>query len=515
MLSRRPFDMCPVAARAALSAAAVGCLVVMSSGCAPVATRVESPGKSPAWECRPLEPGHEELWAGTPGVWSSERGDMVSVHRTTSKDEAGTLAASEGEAVAEAAAAAAGAALDLLEARGVRYSEERKKEIVADAAEAVAAGEEITFPRLKIASKSVEECTSPENRETAWRAALLVRYPLGLLRGDAVNVQWERSRALREVRVLAQSAADHFAEGRWLEGLRDRARALDVVERTGALTTPSGLEGYAPFEQELADALGEPALSDRSVVDIALTPRGEVDVLESGAAAGNIVEFACSYRWAGREVSAVGVPVRFAMEGAGAVLDAEPATDGTGTARCTIVAAYGPTGPYQLTAEVDRGVLAESGLADPRVVGPSPGGAASSRVYLVEGAHALSVCARFECGDASDDAQLIHGLTRRLERDGYTVRECGPDVDAILSGTVSMFTRDDAGGAGEGAVWTTEVTVSASAFDQRVAARIGETVVTVTESSDRGRRETEVLALKEAGRLVAVYFAGRILAVAD
>lgn len=496
-------------------AAAMACLVAVSSGCAPADKKVEAPVKDPTWECLPLEPGREELWLETPGVWSSERGDMISVHRTEPRTDGGAWAGSAEEAVAEAAGAAARAALDLLEARGVRYTDDRKSEIAADAAGSAVSGNEMAFPRLKITSRSVEECTSSSTEETSWRAALLVRYPLGLLRGDAVNARWERRRTLREVRVLARSATDHFASGRWLDGLRDRARALDAVERTGAPITLPVPGNVASPEGEFAEVLSDPALSDRFVENITVTPRGEVDVVESGAAAGNVIEFECSYRWAGRDVSAVGVPVRFAMEGAGAVLDAEPVTDAVGTARCRIEAAYGPPGPYELTAEVDRAVLAEAGLALPGA-GVTPSRvAASSRVYLVEGAHALSVCARFERDDASDEAQLVHGLTRRLEQDGYSVLECGPEVDAILSGTVSLSTREDEGSEGSGKVWTTEVTVFASAFDQRVASHTGETTVTVTESSDRGRRETEVLALKEAGRLVAVYFVDRILAVAD
>jgi 16S rRNA U1498 N3-methylase RsmE len=61
------------------------------------------------------------------------------------------------------------------------------------------------------------------------------------------------------------------------------------------------------------------------------------------------------------------------------------------------------------------------------------------------------------------------------------------------------------------------VVLSASAFDQRTASELGATQITAVEtvdveSSEGGKREAEVLALKEAGRLLAVYFGPRILA---
>jgi hypothetical protein len=59
--------------------------------------------------------------------------------------------------------------------------------------------------------------------------------------------------------------------------------------------------------------------------------------------------------------------------------------------------------------------------------------------------------------------------------------------------------------------------LSASVFDQRTASELGATRITASETvyvddSEEGRREAEVLALKEAGRLLAIYFGPRILA---
>ena len=59
-----------------------------------------------------------------------------------------------------------------------------------------------------------------------------------------------------------------------------------------------------------------------------------------------------------------------------------------------------------------------------------------------------------------------------------------------------------------------QVVLAASAFDQRTVRELGATRITATETieTEEGRREAEVLALKEAGRLLAVYFGPRILA---
>jgi len=61
------------------------------------------------------------------------------------------------------------------------------------------------------------------------------------------------------------------------------------------------------------------------------------------------------------------------------------------------------------------------------------------------------------------------------------------------------------------------VTLEASAFDQRTASALGATRVVATqgvdaEAGENGMREAEMLALNEAGRLLAVYFGPRILA---
>jgi hypothetical protein len=53
------------------------------------------------------------------------------------------------------------------------------------------------------------------------------------------------------------------------------------------------------------------------------------------------------------------------------------------------------------------------------------------------------------------------------------------------------------------------VVLAIEAVDQRSAADLGSTEIVVEETTDRGRREAEVLVLKEAGRLAGIYLTGR------
>jgi hypothetical protein len=105
----------------------------------------------------------------------------------------------------------------------------------------------------------------------------------------------------------------------------------------------------------------------------------------------------------------------------------------------------------------------------------------------------------------------MSGFARRMERDGYRLDVCDPEVDVVVTGILSLSTD------GGPSSWTARVVLSASAFDQRTASDLGSTRITASETvdvgdSEEGRREAEVLALKEAGRLLAVYFGPRILA---
>ena len=62
----------------------------------------------------------------------------------------------------------------------------------------------------------------------------------------------------------------------------------------------------------------------------------------------------------------------------------------------------------------------------------------------------------------------------------------------------------------EGA-WIAVAGIDASAFDQRLAVDVGSVTLDTAADSEEGQREAEVLALKEAGRILASYFSRRML----
>ena len=525
------------AARAATAAVA---LVLIAAGCAPRRPAGSEPlldepvVSERGWNCLPLDgPGAARL-TGRAQSWTVEGGNMLSAHRTRRREPGPPGKATRGDAMADAAESAADAALELLNQRGVAYDEEQRRGIVDEVTSAAVRGADIPFPRMAIVARCWEECIAvadegSDGPDTTWVAAILVEYPIGFLRGDVNNVLWERGRAANEAEVLKASAEEHLSAGRWHDGLLDAARAAGVVAATGVPTTimddasqSSPTHELASVDAQLRGLLRWSRVAERTAVTFDASGTGGVNVIEVGAAANATVEFLCTYEWNGRTVPAVGVPVRFDMPGASAVLDADPLTDGSGTATCRIVAAYGPPAAYELTVSLDV-AAAEAALSPspgPPGVPADPGAAMPAdlsrplgrrTVHLVAGAHAILVCAQFGDRTDADAAQAMSGFTRRMERDGYRMGGCDPGVDIIVTGTLSLSTRGDRD------LWVAEAVLSASAFDQRTASELGTTRITATETvnaedSDEGRREAEVLALKEAGRLLAVYFGPRILA---
>jgi len=530
-------------ARAATVAAA---LILVVTGCAPrrhVDGELVSDGPvvlERQWTCLPLEgPGAARL-AGRAESWTAEGGSMLSVHRTRCEEPDLPGRTTQGDAMADAVECAADAALELLSQRGIKYDEERRRGIVDDVVGAAVRGADIAFPRMAIVARGWEECVAiaedtVADPDTIWRAAILVEYPISYLRGDVNNVLWERGRAANEAEVLRASAEDHLSAGRWLEGLLDVARTAGAVLATGvpisvvptratidAAPGPAATSDLASVDARLRELFRWVRTAASAIETLAARNDGVVDVVEAGASANAIVRFHCTYEWNGVTVPAVGVPVRFDMPGASAVLDSEPLTDGSGTATCRIVAAYGPPGAYELTVRLDAAaahaaVSRSHGSAgaplDSEAVLPAHLSRPLARgtIHLVAGAHAISVCAQFGDGSDVEAAQVMSGFTRRMERDGYRMGACDPEVDVVVTGSLSLSTH---GGRDS---WTALAVLSASVFDQRTASELGATRITVSETvyvddSEEGRREAEVLALKEAGRLLAIYFGPRILA---
>jgi hypothetical protein len=514
--------------------------VVVLAGCAPVLPTGREPvsdeqtGSERHWTCRPLDPDGAERVVGLTESWTAEGGTMRSAHRTGEAGDGSPGRPTRDGAVADAVASAADAALDLLEQRGVSYGTDKRQSIVDEVIEAAARGADVVFPRMTVVARSWDECVAVANgvsarADTSWRAAVLVEYPIGVLKGDVNNVVWERGRAANEAEVLAASVDEHLAAGRWHDGLLDAARIADVVAATGVplsrawdASPPTDTDGPPSIDDRLREALRWSRTAAVAVTPLHARPVGGVDVLETGAAADAMVQFHCTYEWNGRVVPAVGVPVRFDIPGASAVLRVDPLTDGSGAATCRILATYGPPGEYELTLSVDA-VAAHAALTGASAAGSRtdsrdyPAEArrfaplAGHTVHLVEGAHAISVCTTFGDQDDANAAQVTAGFIRRMERDGFRTGECDPNVDVVITGEFALVAHDEPDS------WTAQVTLAAAAFDQRTASGLGATRVHATqraetEAGEKGRREAEVLALKEAGRLLAVYFGPRLLA---
>jgi hypothetical protein len=412
--------------------------------------------------------------------------------------------ATETAALTQAAGAAADAALDLLEARGLELSRGRREEVAVAARDVIARGEPADFPRLLVADKLVERCTEPESGRTAWRARLLIEYPIGLLRGDLNNVLWQRRRLQREAEVVRRSGEDLLGTGRWMDGLRELARALELLDDMGGPLDGSTV----PLEEAIYRTGNDVVLS------LSIDPVGSVEVVEAGASAGSRAAFACTYTWSGERVPAAGVPIAFEL--AAAALDDATTTDSSGIASTTLETAYGSAGRRDLRARLDMGIVRAAtggrfgsgegvggGVARQDSAEAAP--VASQAIYVVEGGHGISACVEFEAVEPGDALQAKAGFTRRMERDGYLITECSADVDVVVRGRLSMTSEANNG------AWSATAALSAAAFDQRVAQDVGETTVTVTETSTEDAREAEVLALKEAGRLLGAYLTKRIL----
>ncbi len=485
-------------------------MFLLAAGCASVRSIADkgAPDDKKGWLCSYTYDVWDDRPSTPEGTWVSVGGSMVTVCRSSVDDPRTPGLESPEASVENASAAAVFAALDLLEQRGISYTAERRDEIVSQARESFASGDDSAFPRMVATLGAMEQCVLAASGDTLWRASMMVDYPIAHLRGDVNNVRWERRRAAREALVLMASADDHFSSGRWMAGLQDLRRTASVVGATGVgdraehLNAVSPLTGLpAAVDEQLQSAREWSELALRSAWDLTLTPGGEIDVVESGMRVGTVLEFTCTFGWRGHSLPAAGVPVRFEMASASAVLDAGTTTDSSGVARCRIVVALGEPGEYEVTATVDTDAVSALGLP----TGGSRGPFSSQRVFVVSGAHAISLCMEVTTGSAADAAQLEAGFVRRAERDGFRVDECGADIDVLVSSRASMSTYAD------GAVWAAEVVVTASAFDQRTAEDIGEIEIRVEETSTEGQRGAEVVALKEAGRLLAVWCGARAL----
>jgi hypothetical protein len=510
----------------ALASAVLGCASGAPRTHEPAGTEAEGSGR---WVCEAWEGTTSEPWYGGFETWQEGNGVMSSVHGTPWGHGGEYGRATEEEAVTDALRSGASGALDLLERRGLTYGDERRAEIEERTVETLLQGGEPSFPRVHLGGKVVERCRERETGKSAWRAKVLIQYPIGELRGDVVNAKWERERILREVEVLKASASAHFTEGRWLDGKLDLERALTLLGEAGTALpdiperTVDAPPWGRPDATQAERAWRQETEIKRTATPLSMKALGTMEVVEIGARGHAEAAFLVTYAWEGEEVPAIGVPVRYELEGdAAAILDGDAVTDGEGIARCRILRAYGEPGEYRLSASVDTEFIRRAGVSNVGSLGvlesgpsgrlgaPSDSGLkAWQRVFLVSGGHGTIICAHFTGERERDAAEARMGFVQRMSNEGYLTEDCGPEVDVVVTATVRLVTVVVPGS------WTAEVTVEGSAFDQRLAREIDETVLTVADTSEEGQRNAELRALREAGRLMAVYFSERILTSGD
>ncbi len=383
-------------------------------------------------------------------------------------------------------------AFQRLASRGVSYEDWQLKRMVEDRVEAVMRGDEVDFPRVKIDGMVVEECSRRGGGAETYRASVLAEYPISHLRGDVNNAELYGQRVRNEAGVLVSSARSLFADGRWLEALVELGKARDLLDT--ACRQPVG--------ESASEEVG--SLMDWAAGSLGVESIGGVQVLDVGERREVEIPFRWSYEWNGRRVMASRLPVSFRPHGFDAVFDNDSETDDSGTASCRVVVAYGEPGEHAIEPRLDFDVISAA-LGGDYADRIEPFSGPLRRVFLVEGAHALSVCLEIEGVGSADAAQLRAGFARRMEREGFSLEECGADVHVVVSARVEL----KSGAVGE--QWTASASVAASAFDQRTALVIGRPSVLANETAPEGRRESEVLALKEAGRLLAAYLTDRIL----
>jgi len=470
----------------ALTALLAGCSPAPPSGDVGEAPDGGKYSTGPRWRCDTVEGEPDPAWLGHGEGWTSQAGVLTTVVMSDRPADAARGCGTRLEAVKAVADSAVAAGRRQLAARGIPLpaTAGARHRAAHELATTGSAG----FPRVRFASLRVERCTHDGSDEAArYRAAALVEYPVGLLRGDVTNATWERSRLVREADVHSAAAEEYLALGRWADASFEVGRARDALHRAGARPEGSGDRWVLDDSVHVVEVV--PPLS--------ASPEGIVTVVPQGVAGDSRLSFIWTYEAGDRRVPAVGVPVEFEHRLVG-IIERDAATDSEGRAGVTVRRTWSAPGSYVVTAALDSVALARAGA---RWSGPAP--MAASTIYVVEAGHGASVCVDLPGAAPEDAAQVRAGFGQRLESDGYDVGSCGPEIDLLVTATLSLSVVESDG------TWSVRATLAAETLDQNSALDVGRTEIVVEETTDRGHRETEVLVLKEAGRLLAVYLSGR------
>ncbi len=404
-----------------------------------------------------------------------------------------TLSPSRDAAIARAAGRLLPGAFEMLERRGAVLTPLRQDETVGEFAEAVTRGEDVGFPRISIRETIVERCGDADGVEH-WRARLLAEYPIGVMRGDATHAQWAERRLVRELEMRVQSADDLLAEGRWLDGVIEMRHAYDLLARIGADAIPDGLGLRLVTKLRDREGTLDPRF-DR--VDGA----GQL-VISSGSR--ESVRFRLRYPVDGEWVPASGVPVTTVGGILVRTLAGATETDESGEIVFEVVAGT-RTGEdsfdvvARVSPEQDVFVPGGRGGADDFVIAT-----VTQDVFVLPLSDA-TICVEIDAATEADEERTREGLLAGLTGFGSRLVECGPDASLVVTADVSMSTQEMHG------TWLAHVECSVRVFDQRLAKDTGEVSFDVMESLGSSARDAEVLALREVGRLIAVYLEPRLV----
>ena len=428
------------------------------------------------------------------GAWWQDGGSMRCVVSSVPPDEAGGAvgAPTRDEAIARAAERLLPGAFEMLDRRGAALSPLRRGEATEEFEGAVARGESSAFPRVAIREAVVELCRTSEGAEH-WRARLLAEYPIGVLRGDVAHARWEGRRLQREMDMRIKSAEDLLADGRWLEGMLQMHQAHVLLRRLGGARGDG--DAAARLNHDFTDRDG------------VFAPRfvrvGGQDPLVLASGGREVVRYRLEYRLGGVWVPASGVPV--VVESGDlvrpVVMTAE--TGPSGEIAFEVAAGVEPgDDQFRIVAEVfpREHLLLPAGIADQRY----DVAAEFVQRVIVLSTREATVCAEVDVDDEGSAARVRTALATSLDVLGASLVECGPDAALVVSADVALSVTETHG------AWLATVVCEARVFDQRFADEAGAVEFEVRESSGSSARDAEALALRETGRLIAVYLDPRL-----
>ena len=325
---------------------------------------------------------------------------------------------------------------------------------------------------------------------------MLIEYPIAYLRGDISNVEWERDKLAREAATLVESAERFFEEGLLLAGQSELWRAADAYDAMGlpGNGTHRGVVIHRTFDH----------ISERAARGLMLEPDAATRPLIIRAGETTDIRFRLTFVWNEHRMPAVGVPVAFEDPEWGVIVRAERVSGPDGSVSVTVKAAE-KRGPGEMRARINRTAIKTTPgyrytqfMADDSIW-------AAVQVQVIR-ERGVSVCLDLDGEDAAATRRLTDAFDLALSQYGCTLEQCGPGTDIIVRGELStgIVTSSD---RGEQIL----AVLSAEAFDQRTAVTIAKTTVRVELPSREDREESEALAFREVGRLLAVYLESRIM----